>query len=1018
MEAPLPPTPSRIDDADVLRHYQLDEFRGDEWVEVETEKLSSQAATAAAEERDADPLGIKRSIFEPDRRKSRQSRRSLQLTESEKETICRVAFKTFDAKTFLRDVHRDTAYGELCHGAEHLRRQLEKRSEGMRDLVRQHFDHFVNAKNAIDDVHYAMDNNGLTPDTDYGVAGFQERARVALDYTETLFGPILERRGRTEKLRAAQAIVDKHKFFFGLPSSLTEHAKQKKYDLAVRDYKKGKHLMRTLIGKPEKRDKRESSDDEIASVPEGQRRLFGRIWAAAEQVVTGIRGELMKQLEEAWRPVEQQERNIRYLLDLDSGEDPGWYYLQAMHKWGLDLLREAFEKFSERMNGNVHSADLQKERQAAALPGSQRGIGAAILRAPFLRKALDSREKQYGDLFSKERDSTAWEAILAVITALCDVLTRCLPTFWRAAKKYVDGKYSNMPAYDKKEARKSIALRLKRAAGHLKKADECQRMSAEMSMRYMQLVARVFSIQDTPSTSVPPMPTSGPPSSKSKTADLPVFTPPSHTAITGHYLIRCVERIVQCRRDLNVAGKGKDTGDDASGEAVSTVRALERKVREKCVKLLCDVWINDAKAFYIHEDWQPHPKHPEVTMQIRLIYRLHKRTILRLVALLGVETVREVNWENDAEMPVSARALDAACNAFLRSIFAWLDCLNHLASDAKLYNDRRIVGVCTKRNLTAEIRDFRTLVSGANLYRFHKIKLPKLARMTERLLVTSLGEEIDLLVNFSSRLRDRMVDQYVSRKAGPVLRELQTGLLMDGYEWTSPHPLEDLRPFVRRFLLSVVLVHAEVHALAPVLERRTLTALQDYIAQSWLAAHSELDRVGLGGFVQSMFEMYFVQKTLSVYCSDLADDHYRQTQAALERAFRRFTSPEQTPEASGLEVTGDPADRKLLRPAMEKMQERLTACRRASAAEFACFRTPGSRASHTISVSKQPGGANMSRNGGGSSERDSSSSSHSSSPLPMRPPRPSRNSSGGRSHAPPPPRSSHRPSPATAHARS
>jgi hypothetical protein len=27
------------------------------------------------------------------------------------------------------------------------------------------------------EVHDAMDNNGLTPDVDYGVAGFQERAR-------------------------------------------------------------------------------------------------------------------------------------------------------------------------------------------------------------------------------------------------------------------------------------------------------------------------------------------------------------------------------------------------------------------------------------------------------------------------------------------------------------------------------------------------------------------------------------------------------------------------------------------------------------------------------------------------------------------------------------------------------------------------------------------------------------------------------------------------------------------------
>jgi hypothetical protein len=55
-------------------------------------------------------------------------------------------------------------------------------------------------------------------------------------------------------------------------------------------------------------------------------------------------------------------------------------------------------------------------------------------------------------------------------------------------------------------------------------------------------------------------------------------------------------------------------------------------------------------------------------------------------------------------MPVSVRALDMACNSFLRSIFAWLDCLNHLASDAKLPNDRRIASINSKRNLNVQVR--------------------------------------------------------------------------------------------------------------------------------------------------------------------------------------------------------------------------------------------------------------------------------------------------------------------------
>jgi hypothetical protein len=41
----------------------------------------------------------------------------------------------------------------------------------------------------------------------------------------------------------------------------------------------------------------------------------------------------------------------RFILDLDSGEDPGWHYLQSRHKWGVNLLKETFDKFAERMTG-------------------------------------------------------------------------------------------------------------------------------------------------------------------------------------------------------------------------------------------------------------------------------------------------------------------------------------------------------------------------------------------------------------------------------------------------------------------------------------------------------------------------------------------------------------------------------------------------------------------------------------------------------------------------------------------
>jgi hypothetical protein len=66
--------------------------------------------------------------------------------------------------------------------------------------------------------------------------------------TETassLYFPLLERRKQAEKIRVTLSVLEQWKFFFNLPSSLSDLIAKGKYDAAVRDYKKGKYLMST-----------------------------------------------------------------------------------------------------------------------------------------------------------------------------------------------------------------------------------------------------------------------------------------------------------------------------------------------------------------------------------------------------------------------------------------------------------------------------------------------------------------------------------------------------------------------------------------------------------------------------------------------------------------------------------------------------------------------------------------------------------------------------------------------------
>lgn len=43
---------------------------------------------------------------------------------------------------------------------------------------------------------------------------------------EKIYGPIIERRGKAEKVRTTLNILERYKFFFSLPSGLLESIKQ------------------------------------------------------------------------------------------------------------------------------------------------------------------------------------------------------------------------------------------------------------------------------------------------------------------------------------------------------------------------------------------------------------------------------------------------------------------------------------------------------------------------------------------------------------------------------------------------------------------------------------------------------------------------------------------------------------------------------------------------------------------------------------------------------------------------
>jgi exocyst complex component 2 len=80
--------------------------------------------------------------------------------------------KNFDPKLFLLTVHSDTSYKDYVASVQRLQAACEKQNEVTKNVVKQHFAKFVNAKGNIDSFYIQMRQKNLVSTDDYGIVPF------------------------------------------------------------------------------------------------------------------------------------------------------------------------------------------------------------------------------------------------------------------------------------------------------------------------------------------------------------------------------------------------------------------------------------------------------------------------------------------------------------------------------------------------------------------------------------------------------------------------------------------------------------------------------------------------------------------------------------------------------------------------------------------------------------------------------------------------------------------------------
>ena len=284
--------------------------------------------------------------------------------------------KTFDHVYFLREVHYNSSFKDLEQGLARLKVAIEQRDEVTKGLVKQHFAKFVNAKNTIDLFYREMRQKNLISTVSYGIAPYAKAlesnitkslfilcilfntimATFVLDLEGNafkLYGPVLGRRFNGVKIRTALSILEGWKFFFNLPSSLSDQIRKGKYENAVRDYKKGKYLMFSSFSPDDNAAKEAASKpkDSATLLPKHHRVVFEKVWFEVERIVKTLHEELFAKLADPAQPLELQEKHIGYLIELDCDRDPVWCFLESQYTCLIDNVVGAYKNYAEKLEG-------------------------------------------------------------------------------------------------------------------------------------------------------------------------------------------------------------------------------------------------------------------------------------------------------------------------------------------------------------------------------------------------------------------------------------------------------------------------------------------------------------------------------------------------------------------------------------------------------------------------------------------------------------------------------------------